>query len=213
MEHARLWRDTKSGNRLSRQAEILGGEKIVMGGMCVVSENCRLLGNVKMQNECKEAISMGTFCIVEQLCLLEPPQVAVKKKVAVKNKDPEGMMSGTSLHKTLTMGSFVLVGRSSEVRCRRIGRRVIVGSCCILSRGCELGDVVIVEPNVTIPESCKVPHFTLVKQHPEFPNSIQFIPLPGSIKKCIENWCKEAYLGISVDMSKIVTDLQSNGSP
>ncbi|CEP60383.1 uncharacterized protein LALA0_S01e09494g [Lachancea lanzarotensis] len=207
MDYSKLWRDTKSGNRLSRLAEIRGGEKIVMGGMCVVSEKCRLVGNVNMQNEKTEAISMGLFCILEELCLLEPPEVACK------GKDHESVLSKIVLHKTLTLGSFVLIGHSSEIRCRRIGRRVIVGSGCTLSPGCELGDVVIVEPNVTVPKLCKVPHFTRVQKHPEFKGSVRFIPLPGSLRKSIENWCKEAYWGIPVDLGEILSDLQHSSSP
>ncbi|SCU94640.1 LAME_0F08350g1_1 [Lachancea meyersii CBS 8951] len=200
------WRETTSGNRLSRHTQIYGGQKIVMSGMCVVAESCKLFGNVQMRDERREAISMGLFCVIDKGCLLKPSQIAVDYDKC--GKKPES----NALYRTLTMGSFVFIGMNCEVHCHRIGRRVIVGSNCQLSRGCELGDVVVVEPNVTIPEMCKVPSYTRVRQHEKFRGAVQFTPLSGSLRNCIENWCREAYLGLPLDLEELLADLQHGSS-
>ncbi|CUS21936.1 LAQU0S04e04236g1_1 [Lachancea quebecensis] len=193
------WIETSNGNRISRYAEIRGGQKITLSGFCVLSENCKLLGNVAIKNGDDPAISMGLLCIVGKDCVLRPPRIGFKTDNYSESKVP--------VHSSLCMGSFILIGSNCEISCKQIGRRVVLGCNVVLSRGCELGDVIIVDKNVQIPEKCKVPSYSRVQRHPIIPGSVSFTSLPGSMRKCIEEWCRMEYMGLPVDLEQMVSQL------
>ncbi|SCV05985.1 LANO_0H19548g1_1 [Lachancea nothofagi CBS 11611] len=196
------WLKTNSGNRFSKHANIRGRRKIIISGMCVLSEKCTLFGDVAMKKDSDAAISMGLFCLLGVGCILEPPQIGTRL-----DWPPGNITTKTAVYGSLTMGSFVLIRPHCEIRCRQIGRRVVVGRSVVLGRGSEVGDVVIIDANVRVPDRCKIPSFTRVQQHPNFDNAVTFTPLPSSFRKCIENWCKQEYLGLIVDEEKIIQEL------
>ncbi|KAM3161988.1 Dynactin subunit 5 [Lachancea thermotolerans] len=193
------WIETSNGNRISKYAEIRGGQRIILSGFCVLSENCKLLGNVAIKNEDDAAISMGLLCIVGKGCVLKPPRIGFKIDNLSGSRVP--------VHNSLCMGSFILIGSNCEISCKQIGRRIVLGCNVTLSRGCELGDVVIVDKNVKVPEKCKVPSYSRVRRHPVLPGSVSFISLPGSMRKCIEDWCRMEYMGLAVDLEQIVSQI------
>lgn len=193
------WIETSNGNRVSKSSEIRGGQKIILSGFCVLSEHSRLIGNVTLKSEDEAAISMGLFCLIGKDCTLKPPQVGFKLDEVTKAKIP--------VHGSLIMGSFVSIQPSCNVNCLQIGRRVIIGRGSTLSRGCELGDVVIVDNNINVPEKCKIPSYTRVSQHPIFKKSVVLCPLPGSVRKCIEDWCRQEYLGLSMNIEELLSGI------
>lgn len=187
------WIETSNGNRISKQANICNPQSILIAGMCVVEENCTIDGNVNLLDGSSTTISMGRFCLIESGCLLRPPVFGYN----IDKKTGKRFL----IHHSLVMSSYILIKSNAKIHCKKMGTRVIVGQNAILSRYCTIGDVVIIEDNVTIPENCHVPSFSKVKRHPDWSNSVSFQPLNGSMRGIIETWCRDHYLGINIDFN------------
>ncbi|SCU89034.1 LADA_0E13344g1_1 [Lachancea dasiensis] len=201
MDSGNDWIQTRSGSRISRRAQIRGQNKVILAGMCVLSDHCTLKGDVPLRSKVAAAISMGEFCIIEKGCWLEPPQIGHKSLKG--NVSQEEI---TAVHGSLTLGSFVLLRENCKIQCSQIGRSVVVGHNALLSLGCEIGDVVIVDPHVKVPAKSKIPSFSRVRQHARFKDAVELSILPNGFRKCIETWCKFEYLGIPVDVDEILSD-------
>lgn len=200
------WIETGQGTRISKQANVLGPDKIVLAGQCVISPKCTLEGNVllmenydksasasaKRKNHNRYTISVGRYCILE-------PGVRVKPPVVGYRKSEDDLNSGkVATHSDLLMNSYVWIGQDCKVYCKKLGSRVVLGANTHLNRCCEIGDVVIIDDNLVVPERYKIPSYSRVSRHPDVATSIVVKPLPPMFAPVIENWCQKRYLGVQL---------------
>ncbi|AAS51924.2 ADR004Wp [Eremothecium gossypii ATCC 10895] len=185
------WIETSNGNRISKKATITGSQRILIAGSCLIRENCVVEGNVRTLEKSASAISMGRFCMLGRASVVKPAVIGYKTD---KNTG-----KSVSIHCPLVMNSYTLVKPGAQIHCKRMGSRVVVGANSILARCCTIGDVVIIEDDVVVPENCYVPSFSRVRRHSEWPGSIDITPLNDSMRQVIENWCKQEYLGMTPD--------------
>ncbi|AET39520.1 uncharacterized protein Ecym_4480 [Eremothecium cymbalariae DBVPG len=188
------WIETSNGNRISKKATVTGPQRILIAGSCLIKEDCIVEGNVRTLEKTASAISMGRFCMLGAACVVKPAIIGYKTDKA------SGKM--VSVHCPLVMNSYTLVKPGAQIHCKRMGSRVVIGANSVLSRCCTIGDVVIIEDNVIVPENAYVPSFSRVKRHSEWPSSIEMTPLNHSMRQVIENWCKQEYLGMTLDFDE-----------
>lgn len=184
------WIETSNGNRISKKATIKGSHRILISGMCVIDPECTVDGHVRVLEQNSSTISMGRFCLIGKGAVLRPPVIGYKTDKTTGKKVP--------VHAPLAMNSYTIVKAGGQIHCKQIGSRVVIGCNAKLGRCSNIGDVVIVDDGVVVPENCQIPSFTRVRKNQEWNDSITLEPLNGSFKSIIESWCKEQYLGISV---------------
>ncbi|AMD20746.1 HDR003Wp [Eremothecium sinecaudum] len=182
------WIETSNGNRISKKAVITGSQRILIAGSCLIKDQCIVEGNVRTLDKSASSISMGRFCMLGTSAVVRPAVIGYKTDKATGKT--------VSVHCPLVINSYVLVREGAQIHSKSMGSRVVVGANSILSRCCSVGDVVIIEDGVVIPENCVIPSFSRVCQHPEWNGSIITTPLNESMRQVIENMCKREYLGM-----------------
>ncbi|CDO93885.1 unnamed protein product [Kluyveromyces dobzhanskii CBS 2104] len=213
------WVETGQGTRISKNASVLGPDKIVLAGHSVISGGCTLEGNVLLvddENDDKQAqkkssdkytISMGRFCVLEPGVRVRPPVVGYRKRTdaAVGTK--------LAIHSDLLVNSYIWIGQNCKVYCKRMGSRVVVGAGTQLNRCCEIGDVVIIDDGLVVPERYKIPSYSRVSRHPRIATSIVVKSLPPTFGPAIEDWCRKRYLGVQlpqIHLPQMVTPVEEH---
>ena len=138
----------------------------------------------------KCTISMGTYCVLEPCVRLRPPLMGYKKDSDTGSKTPQ--------HCCMVVDSYIWIGQGCRVNCKTLGSRVIIGSNTTLSRACQVGDVVIVDSDLVIPDNYKIPSFSRVSAHPVYTSSIVITPLSATLRNVIEKWCQYRFLGATL---------------
>lgn len=186
------WIETGQGNRISKKAIINGSNKIIIAGHCVISAECIVDGNATILDTEKQgnetfSISIGRYCIIENAVTIRPPVIGYKK-----DRNSEGKIA---ICRAIQINSFVWIGAECRVDSQLIGSWVVVGRGSALSRCCKIGDVVIIDRDIEIPENYQVPSYSRVSRNTEWPKSIFVQPIPVAMHKVIEDWCIQRYLG------------------
>lgn len=206
------WLETGQGIRISKQANIVGLDRIVLEGHSVISAGCQVEANVYMvdgdERRTKAAVSLGRYCVLEKNVRVKPPVVGYKKRTpgsqssqsTQSTQATQSSQGKMPIHCDMSVRSHVWIGQGCKVYCRTIGSSVIVGAGTQLNRCSEIGSVVLIDSGLIIPERFKIPSYSRVSRHPSMPNSIIIEPISPTFGPMIEQWCKKRYLGAPVDL-------------
>lgn len=176
----RLWIETGSGNRISRQATIKKAQNIELDGNSTICPSATLDASVSLVKP-GSAISMGLYCFVGENCLVTPPMVGVR------------MVEGQAVHfhSKMTIGSHVVLGSGSVVKAHSIGDNVSVGEHCVLGNGCVVSSNCIIRDYTIIPDRAVLAPFSEVKS---VDGRMVIKELSHGYSKFLREHAKEQYL-------------------
>lgn len=171
------WIETSNGNRISKEAEIFGSDRILLSGNTTINPGVKLDAEVPIvsEGEVSHVIQIGKFCYLGKGCKITPP-----------------LVGNDGSYGSIRIGSYSIIGENSKVLLASIGNRVLVEG------NCKLGDLSIIYDCCLIREGCVVPPKFVI---PPF-SEVSGIPgknfvvttLSNSYRKLIESEAKERYL-------------------
>ncbi|KAH3683361.1 hypothetical protein WICPIJ_005684 [Wickerhamomyces pijperi] len=179
--------ETSSGNRISRRSQIKGSDHILISGYTTISANAHLNCDVKLKSSKESgALKLGKFVFIDEDVTITPATET----------------SGESVHLPSIIGSYVMIGKATEVRSVSIGSRVAIGENCKLGDRSTIYDCVVIASNTILPNNTNIPPFSLVYTDQEGLNryprpktpSIIIEPLHESYKRLFEENAKLAYV-------------------
>lgn len=192
--------ETASGNRISKAARIKGSDNILISGYTTISANVQLNGDVKLaKTDARATLQLGKFVFIDENVSITP---------SVHSSSP----TGQTLHRTSTIGSYVMIGKNTQINSTAVGNRVVIGANCKLGNNTTIYDCSVIAPNTTLPENTNIPPFSLVYTDPEsianrypktIPPSIITEPLHEAYKRLIEDNSKLAYVNNQFTPSEI----------
>ncbi|KAH3675737.1 hypothetical protein WICMUC_002529 [Wickerhamomyces mucosus] len=166
--------ETASGNRISKEALIKGPSNILISGNSTISSKVTLNGDVPLvPSETNSTIQIGKFVFIDENVAITPP------------------LYSKNLHKLSKIGSYVQIGKDSEINSLHIGNRVLIEDHCVLQKLTTIHDCVIIKQNTHILESTTIPPFSLVYTKN---NKLIIKSLPESFKILNEEASKMAYI-------------------
>lgn len=166
------WINTSNGNRISKDATLLGAEKIYLKGNTTVQKLAIINGDVDVSNETNLAINIGKYCYIGFKTKIMPP-----------------LLVPGDTYSPMKIGSYVIIGDNCVINAAAIGTRVVVEDDCNLGDLCVIYDCCIIRKGTIIPSKMVVPPFSEVSGVPG--KDFKVKELANGYKKAIEIEAKE----------------------
>ena len=131
-----------SSNFVARDAHLIGGDRITLGGRSVIHQGAALRGDLAR-------ISVGRFCSIAKGVVLRPAL-----KIG-------GEADSTSTFGSLHLGDYSTIGENSIVSASAVGSYCSIGSNCVISRRCVLKDCCRVLDNSVVPPGTTLAPFSV----------------------------------------------------
>jgi len=149
---------TTTHNYVSRKAVIEGARQVELKGRSIIEGGCKLDGS-------QTWIRVGRYTHIQMNTSIVPPP----------------MPGSTTKYVPTLIGSHTIIGKNCQIQAAaigshcwvgnnvKLGRRVIIKDCCIISDNVDLGDDTVIAP------------FTLVQQTGSYPwTPPNYVELPPS---------------------------------
>merc|ERR1711879_974480 len=156
---------TPSDNRISQKANLMGMANIMVAGRCTIERDTTLRADLEM-------INIGKFCVIAEQAILKPPDQLHEAKM---------------IFLSMSIGDFVIIGKSSLVRAASIGSYCYIGENSIVGSRCVLESCSYILPGTILAQNTVVPPFTVFGGNP----GGYVGRLPPSFKEQMSNHCKE----------------------
>jgi len=173
---------TKNDNRLGANADVLGMSNILVAGRTTIEKSTTIRGDL-------DRISIGKNCVIAEGAVLRPSD-----KLA--NDDTKDQIEELKLgikFLPMSIGDFVVVGKSSVVRAAAIGNYVYIGDSCIIQQRCVLDSCSMLLPNTILAQGTVVPPFMVYGGVP----GRCVGRLPPSFQHEMEEMCREFHRSVS----------------
>ncbi|KAL7421624.1 hypothetical protein Q5752_003393 [Cryptotrichosporon argae] len=167
--------ETDTGNKVSRQATIVGATNIVLGGKSIIQRGAVIRGDLRRSAAGQHVvISMGRYCIIGEDAVLRPPGK---------------MYKGAFTFYPVRLADFVNVGPRCIVEAASIGHGVEIGEGSVIGKFAILKDLARVLPNSVLPDGAVVPPLTVWGGNP----ARLVGALPETWQETVEARCKGFY--------------------
>lgn len=161
------WIDTATGNRISKNANIIAPQRISISGNCTISDRCTLNGDVRTKSE-EASIVLGKYCFLAENTTVEPAQIK----------------SGSSrVFSDVVIGNYTYFGPSTVILLAQVGNRVSVGSHCVLGDLSIINDCCIVNDGTRVPPRAVIPPYSEVSGEG---TSFTVVELSGGYRRVLE---------------------------
>ncbi|KAL2758281.1 hypothetical protein ACRALDRAFT_2100545 [Sodiomyces alcalophilus JCM 7366] len=154
--------ETDTGNKVSRKANLVGTQHIILGGRTVIQPEVMIRGDLTRTTPSlsstggsappnNTAVAIGRYCFLSRGSLLRPPGRVYK---------------GVFTYMPLRMGDHVFVGHGSTVQAASIGSHVHIGHGVVVGEFAIIKDYVRVLDGAVIPANMVIPSFSVVGGRP-----------------------------------------------
>ncbi|ROT35473.1 putative dynactin subunit 5 protein [Sodiomyces alkalinus F11] len=154
--------ETDTGNKVSRKANLVGTQNIILGGRTVIQPEVMIRGDLTRTAASASstggsapanntAVAIGRYCFLSRGSLLRPPGRVYK---------------GVFTYMPLRMGDHVFVGHGTIVQAASIGNNVHIGHGVVVGEFVIIKDYVRVLDGAVIPPNMVIPSFSIVGGQP-----------------------------------------------
>lgn len=199
--------ETESGNRISKNANILDARSIIIKRNTFIDHNVTLRGDLRRPNDktpsspsksghhgsssTHTAIAIGRYCILDRDVMIVPPG-----RDPTAATEPQVCAETGLVHLPIKIGSYVHIGVGTTVEAASIGSHVFIGRNCTIGRFVVIRECVYVEDNAVIPDYQVIPPFSRVRGSPA-----QVVEeLPESYEQILELHARSMYSGINDEL-------------
>ncbi|EDO14288.1 hypothetical protein Kpol_76p1 [Vanderwaltozyma polyspora DSM 70294] len=184
MEHQLV--EIEEFNLISKLSLIKSLDKVHFHGFCVINESVLIESDVKLKpsynrsqgNRLIYTISFGYMCYLDRGCIITPPIIGYEliANNVTKKRVP--------LCSPMKFQSYIYIGKSSLINCIEIGSYVLIYNNVTLGRGSKIGNCVVIDEQVTIPDKTIIPSYSFVfKTLKKAGEGFKIVTLPIGIKK------------------------------
>ncbi|KAK9469060.1 trimeric LpxA-like protein [Lipomyces arxii] len=167
--------ETESGNRISRQATILGSQHILLAGRSTILPECVLRGDLYRRSSTSSAvINIGRYVFLEKAVVLKPPSK---------------LHHGANTHYPLRIGNSVTIGANSVIEAAVIESYVEIGQDCVIGKFAIIKEGVRIHPNSVVPSTTCIPAYSEVSGNP----AVIINELPESTWDIFDRKCRQLY--------------------
>ncbi|KZZ93640.1 Trimeric LpxA-like protein [Ascosphaera apis ARSEF 7405] len=167
--------ETDTGNKVSRRAQVLGTQRIIVGGKSVIQADVCIRGDLFRQPQQQQqqqqqqsqsgeagaatststststapsvAVSIGRYTYLSRSCLLRPPS---------------RLYHGSFSYFPLKIGDHVFIGERAVVEAANVGSHVHIGANAVIGSMAIIKDLVVVLDNAVVPPGMVIPSFSVV---------------------------------------------------
>ncbi|KAK8071256.1 hypothetical protein PG997_011459 [Apiospora hydei] len=153
--------ETDTGNKVSRKANLIGTQHIMLGGKTVIMAEAMVRGDltrtVSAQGssgaapQSNTSIFIGRYCFLSRGCCLRPPGRIYK---------------GAFTYMPLRIGDHVFVGENSVVQAATIGSHVHIAANAVVGEFAIVKDYVRILEGTVVPANMVIPSFSVVAGQP-----------------------------------------------
>lgn len=166
------WIETANGNRISKNATLLGPDKLHLKGNSTVQDMVTINGDVDLSNDSNLAINIGKYCYIGSNSKIVPP-----------------LLKPGGKHSPIKIGSYVIIGDNCAINAIAIGSRVVIEDECKLCDLSVIYDCCLIRKGTIIPSKMVIPPFSEVSGVPG--KNFKIRDLANGYKKAIEVEAKE----------------------
>ncbi|KAI5291143.1 hypothetical protein KEM54_006133 [Ascosphaera aggregata] len=150
--------ETDTGNKVSRRAQVLGTQRIIVGGKSVIQADVCIRGDLfrqpqqqQQQQQQQQRDKHSRYTYLSRSCLLRPPS---------------RLYHGSFSYFPLKIGDHVFIGERAVVEAANIGSHVHIGADAVIGSMAIIKDLVVVLDNTVVPPGMVIPSFSVVGGSP-----------------------------------------------
>ncbi|KAG9255833.1 trimeric LpxA-like protein [Emericellopsis atlantica] len=154
--------ETETGNKVSRKANLLGTQNMVLGGKVVIQPEVMIRGDLVRTAPSSSssggttapsttAIQTGRYCFFSKGVVLRPPGRRYK---------------GQFSHMPMRIGHHVFIGQDTVVQAATIGDHVRIGKNCVIGEFAIIKECVEVLDGAVVPPNMVIPNYSIVAGQP-----------------------------------------------
>ncbi|CRK39796.1 Dynactin subunit 5 like protein [Verticillium longisporum] len=156
--------ETDTGNKVSRKANLVGTQNIMLGGRTVIQPDVMIRGDLARTAPSSSsstsagsapanntAVAIGRYCFLSRGCILRPPGRVYK---------------GAFTYMPLRLGDHVFVGQGTVVQAATVGSHVYIGHGAVIGEFAIIKDYVRVLEGSVVPPNMVIPSFSIVGGQP-----------------------------------------------
>ncbi|KAH6697273.1 dynactin Arp1 p25 subunit [Plectosphaerella plurivora] len=153
--------ETDTGNKVSRKANLVGTQNIMLGGRTVIQPEVMIRGDLARTSTSSSssggasgnstAVAIGRYCFLSRGSVLRPPGRVYK---------------GAFTYMPLRMGDHVFVGQNTVVQAATIGSHVYIGHNVVVGDFAIIKDYVRILEGSVVPANMVIPSFSIVGGQP-----------------------------------------------
>ncbi|EPE02687.1 dynactin subunit 5 [Ophiostoma piceae UAMH 11346] len=151
--------ETDAGNKVSRKANLVGTQNIILGGKSIIQQDVMIRGDLvrtlppstSSGPVSNTAVSIGRYCFMSRGSCLRPPG---------------RMWKDVYSHMPLRMGDHVFVGANTVVAAASIGNHVHIGANVVVGDFAIIKDYVKILDGTVVPANMVIASFSIVAGQP-----------------------------------------------